>query len=160
MQHTYGRSSSYIDSPPSKSPGRKELREEGVALACSAESSPVVPQRLAEALLGQPVLHVSAPEPGCLPEPRHAPEEPPCWLDICWRIALVSHSLGFSASIVVLPSTQLFRAVWAFNKRGCKNFWCSTRITIGTSIIKMMLKNMKMSILFGKVFTADEFYNK
>lgn len=113
----------YIDSPPSRSPGRKEFRLDGVARDCSALSNGDVPHKLAaDALLGQPVLHVSAAAPpvttGCLLEaaPRHAPEPPPCWLvDICWRIVFVSHSFGFSARIVVLPRTQLFSVAWAWN---------------------------------------------
>lgn len=101
----------YIDSPPSKSLGRKEFRLDGVPLAGSAVSSAGVAHRLAVvALLGQPVLQVSAPA-ACLLEPLHAPDEPLCWLATCWRRVLASQSVGFSARMVVLPKTQLFKAV-------------------------------------------------
>lgn len=63
----------YMDSPPSRSPGRNELRLEGVALAGSVLSMGVVPHKLAAGgLVGQPVFHVSAALL-CLVEPRQAP---------------------------------------------------------------------------------------
>lgn len=68
----------YIDSPPSKSLGRYELRLEGVPLAGSELSNGGAAHRLPDdGLLGQPVLQVSAVE-GCLLEPRQAPDEPLC----------------------------------------------------------------------------------
>lgn len=62
-------------------------------------------------LFGQPVLHVSV-VPGCFVEPRQGPEELG-WFATCCNNAVASQSVGFSANIVVLPSTQLFKAVWA-----------------------------------------------
>lgn len=68
----------YMDSPPSKSPGKNELRLEGVALAGSALSMGAVPQRLADVGFGgQPVLQVSAAVV-CLLLLRQAPVEAPC----------------------------------------------------------------------------------
>lgn len=68
----------YIDSPPSKSLGRYELRLEGVPLAGSELSNGGAAHRLPDdGLLGQPVLQVSAAA-GCLLEPRHDPDEPLC----------------------------------------------------------------------------------
>lgn len=101
----------YIDSPPRRSPGRNEFRLDGVARDWSPESRGVEPQRLVEVAFGQPVLQVlSAAVTCCLLEPRQEPDEPDCWLATCWRWMLASHSVGFSARIVVLPRTQLLRA--------------------------------------------------
>lgn len=66
-----------MDSPPSKSFGRKELRLDGVPLAGSELSNGGAHRLPADGLLDQPVLHVSALA-GCLLEPRQAPEEPLC----------------------------------------------------------------------------------
>lgn len=106
----------YIDSPPNRSPGRKEFRLDGVALDWSPESSGVEPHKLVEEVFGQPVLHVlSAADTCCLPLPRHVPEEADCWLATCCKWRPASHSVGFSARIVVLPRTQLLSACWAWS---------------------------------------------
>lgn len=105
----------YMDSPPSRSPGRNELRLEGVALAGSVLSMGVVPHKLAAGgLVGQPVFHVSAALL-CLVEPRQAPVLALCWGANCCKRLFASDSAGDSAKIVVLPSTQLFKACWAWN---------------------------------------------
>lgn len=105
-----------MDSPPSRSPGKKELRLEGVARAGSVLSMGAAPQRLPElGLVGQPVFHVSAVELGLFEE-RHVPVEAPCWGAICCRSKFTSESPGDSAKIVVLPRTQLFRACCACNQ--------------------------------------------
>lgn len=99
-----------MDSPPSRSPGKNELRLEGVALAGSLLSIGVAPHRLADGgLVGQPVFHVSAALV-CLVEPRHAPLPVPCCGASCCKRLFASDSAGDSAKIVVLPNTQLFKA--------------------------------------------------
>lgn len=109
----------YIDSPlPRRSPGRNELRLDGVARDWSAVSRVAEPHRLAVVvLLGQPVLQVSPGVLGLLVELRQGPDEaPPCCDATCCSSACASQSVGFSAKMVVLPSTQLFKAVCAWNK--------------------------------------------
>lgn len=127
----------YIDSPPRRSPGRKELREEGVARCWS----PVVSRgaaphsELADGLGFHnwlpPGAHVSdggapleAPVGATegLEPPRIQPPVEPlggcCWAPWpkCWRIKCTSESPGDSAKMVVFPKTQLFSAPWAWKK--------------------------------------------
>ena len=99
----------YIDSPPRRSPGRNEFKLEGVVLDWSPVSNGVEPHRLADDAFGHPVLQVSLAAT-CLVDPRQVPEEP-CWLASSCKWKEASQSLGFSANIEVLPSTQLLRAV-------------------------------------------------
>lgn len=124
----------YIDSPPKRSPGKYKLSELGVVLWGSLLSSP---ELLHNELLdgGAPhnwlelPLHVSGGGPvffaGLIPQPdkRSLPLPPVCcwpppppWLSVC-RSVWASLSTGDSANIVVLPSTQLFSAPWACEKR-------------------------------------------
>lgn len=99
-----------MDSPPRRSPGKKELRLDGVARAGSALSMGVAPHRLADVGFGgHPVFQVSAAVV-CLFELRHAPVEALCCGASCWRRLFASDSAGDSARIVVLPRTQLFKA--------------------------------------------------
>lgn len=82
-----------MDSPPSRSGGRNELSDEGVARwSCESGHSAANP-----------------PQPSFCP-PRHAPPPPE---PRCCRIICTSDSAGDSAKMVVLLSTQLFRAIWA-----------------------------------------------
>lgn len=94
-----------MDSPPSRSGGRNELSDEGVARwSCWSGhrpgKAPPQPSLPAAAFPRQ------APPP---PEPR------------CCRIICTSDSAGDSANIVVLLSTQLLRAIWACNHHKCKS---------------------------------------
>lgn len=124
----------HMDSPPSKSPGRNEFRDEGVARWWSAVSKFDwgAPHNVDDGhswllLLLPPddELHVSdvvCREPAltaefCMGLPWLLPPlrgqlllfDELCWLSCCSNVC-TSFSAGDSANMVVLPSTQLFNA--------------------------------------------------
>ena len=124
-----------MDSPPRRSPGRKELREEGVARCWSPlVSRGAAPHSELADELGfhnwlPPAAQVSdgaapleapaGPTEGLEPPRIQPPVEPLggcCWAPWpkCWRIICTSLSPGDSAKMVVLPSTQLFSAPCAW----------------------------------------------
>lgn len=124
----------YMDSPPSRSPGRNEFIEEGVARCGSGVSklgwgAPhnadghswlvlVVVLHVSDVACREPALAelciglfwLLAPPPFLdqllLPDVL-------CWLSCCSKVC-TSFSAGDSANMVVLPSTQLFSAPCAY----------------------------------------------
>lgn len=117
----------YMDSPPSRSPGRYEFSELGVARCWSLLSIPLLLHNdVGLGLLGGaphnwlllpdqvsgggPLLFVGR-IPQAVPPLAFACCWPPLlpWLNCC-SIECTSPSAGDSAKIVVLPSTQLFNA--------------------------------------------------